>query len=488
MKFAALPLEPACMGQSSANCASSQSSREKALMASGLLTKNSACVMCHTKVSGTVMGFGSMTFRDDSMGQILGNVYAADIKLQRWVYDTAYHLDSSFVDTDSDPSLIASALPELASSNVVADTSGHLHVRPGEKHNTFLNISFLGGGDFYSLTEKDPTKRAIASDHLLKDSFGVRPVIHESDFPKLNPLACIPTAQGTFRTADGSVIQSPVSGNLILANGKRVASVPLGSPPNSFNDYDPSCPASKTLTISGEVVVKGDVVISGCIKGQGTLYATGNIYIPDDVKLVNSPFPFAATADENILKPEALSKLGKDMFSLGSAQFIVIGPMNMTVLANGEQDPIFSDKQDVLTNVYKWLSTGTTGQNQALYESSFLKRAPPGYFSNQGTNSGYGRGAVSLLQASLYANLGISAVLIKSQNTNLIIDGSVMTPNFVMLSTAFQYQHYDGGNNFVGVNPFNGQSFEFSQLNQDQRLKFTRNGYECLRSQLSNKN
>src|SRR5256885_1571247 len=45
------------------------------VLALGVLAKNMDCVMCHTSIRGDVSGFGTLSFRADSMGQFYGNIY-----------------------------------------------------------------------------------------------------------------------------------------------------------------------------------------------------------------------------------------------------------------------------------------------------------------------------------------------------------------------------------------------------------------------------
>lgn len=444
--------------------------REKALMSSGLVARNSSCVMCHMRITGDVSGFGTLTFRDDSQGQIFGNVYAADIKLQKWT--SGGTLDTTFTDGVSDPALIESVLPELKSENLVYDGTKWI-VKPGEVHNTFGGVSFLGGGDFYSMTSNDPVKRAKASDHIIRDTFGNRPIIHEDDFPVLDPVACISNTNGFIRLADGTKLHSPLSGNTVLVNGKKIDSYGVGTAANAYNDYDMACPDDKTLEINGEVVVKGELVLSGCIKGKGTIYSTGNIYIPDDIKLIRSPFPFVASVDDAVLGADVAMKVGKDMLSLGSAKYIMVGRINNSFLSHPINDPSIKNNIPAMTTLYSWM-------DQSVYESAFLKRPLPGSTENAPVN---GHGAVSLVEANLYANNAVVAVMTQAQNTNIVINGSVLTPNFVALASAFQYLHRDNMGNPFWVNPFNGQTYDMSQLNADFRLKFTRTGFKCLRLQ-----
>jgi hypothetical protein len=435
----------------------------------GTLTKNMACVMCHTHVTGDISGFGTMTFRDDSEGTILGNVFAADQKLQRWYAPNGFYvLDPSYIDTLSDPQLISSVLPELASSNVT-NVNGTLKIIPGEVHNTFNLVTFKNGGDLYSMTSVDASKRTEAEKRLVRNPFTGRPVIHESDFPRLDLAQCLPVAKGNITTADGQVLQSPWSGNLIVTNGQRITQV---SATQLHNQYDPSCPASKTLTITGEILVQGDLVISGCIKGQGSIYATGTIYVPDDLKTVQSAFPFPETVDEKILEADANAKAGHDIVALGAAKFIIIGDTRMEVLAHEEQDPIYRNNQAAIESIYTWLTPGSVATNRSIYQHSFLKTA---FY-------GGSPGAVSLVEANLYANLGVGATLTGAQNTNLVINGSVLTPNLSMLVTGFAHTHYDLSGNAISVNPFNGKSFDRSEINQDYRLKFTKLSYDCHRA------
>ncbi|MEQ1877193.1 MAG: hypothetical protein ABL958_11135 [Bdellovibrionia bacterium] len=432
----------------------------------GTLTKNMACVMCHTRVTGDVSGFGTMIFREDSSGSILGNIYAADQKLQRWhAPGGTFVLDPSLIDTVSDPQLIASVLPELVSSNLTAAMS----VNPGEAHNVFSAITFEAGGGLYSMTSTDAAKRTEAEKHLVRNPFTGRPVIHESDFPRLDLAQCLPVANGKITTAAGQVLQSPWAGNLIVTNGEHVSQV---NPAALYNQYDPTCPASKTLTISGEILIQGDLVISGCIKGQGSIYATGTIYVPDDLKTVRSAFPYPETVDQAVLEADANAKSGHDIVGLGAAKFIIIGATRMAVLAHEEQDPIFRNNQAAIENIYTWLTPAGAAANLSLFERAFLKTA---FY-------GGAPGPVSLVEANLYANLGVGATLTGAQNTNLVINGSVLTPNLSMLVTGFAHAHYNSNAQSISVNPFNGKSFDSSEINQDYRLKYTKLAYNCHRN------
>ncbi len=453
-----------CVG---AACNSGLAVKTKAVLSLGIMTKTISCVVCHTQINGDISGFGTMTFRNDSEGQIFGNVYASDEKLQTWTTSNGqYVLDQSVVDNYSDANLIQSVLPELSSFNLDSQGSGNnisYSVKHGEEHNKFNLISFGGGGNLYTLTSMDPAKRVVASSHLAVDAFTARPIIHESDFPSLDLSVC-QGVSGSVTLGNGVVLNSPINENLVLMHGNKIQT-PLPGSPNLSSQYDKTCPSGKTLTISGQVVVNGDLILAGCIKGQGTLYATGNIYIPDDLKNVQSAFPYSKTVDENTLKQEVAAKSGKDMISLGSMKFIVIGALKMNVLSNGENPPIFAANAGTIQNVLNWL--GTTQSNSSnIFTNGFLKLP---------YDRATAPGAVALVEANLYANLGVAGTFIQDTNSNIIINGSLMSPNLSLLSSG--WSHNSGG----AINTFNGLPYDFSQLNQDYRLKYSESGYECHR-------
>lgn len=441
------------------------------------MTKNMACVMCHTDVNGNISGFGTLTFRDDSSGNIWGNIYAVDQKLQYWIASGGTHiLNPNVHDTQSDPNLIAEVLPGLISSNLEQTPSGH-KVRSGEQHNKFSSVLlFQGGGALYTLTHHDETRRQKAEDNLVINPFLEQPIIDESDFPALDVEQCKLTARGSVTTSDGQILSSPINSNLILVNGKSYGSQVSGTVnDDQYNDFDPACPTDKTLTINGEVVISGDLILSGCIKGQGSIYASGNIYVPDDIKVVNSAFPYSLTVNDDLHKQEAKQRLDRDMISLGASEFIIIGAIRTEVIGHIEQDPIFRNNVDSLKRVYSWV---TSASGQANYEKAFLKRAYMAVDSAAGQKK---RGIVARIDGNLYANKGVAITLTSSWGSNIVVNGSVITPNLSMLSTGFGHSHYNLADAAITTNPFNGADFNSSQLNQDYRLQYSNQGYECHR-------
>ncbi len=424
--------------------------------------------MCHTRVHGDISGFGSMLFRADSEGTIIGNIYAPDIKLQQWINNGGTHiLDPSFRDDYTDPALVASVLPELISENLIG-VAPNYSLRPGEKHNLFGPLSFEGGGGFYSMTSHEPEKRQIAENNITTNPVTGRPLLHESEFPFLDVQRCSTRATGKVTLGDGTVLNSPINTNTILVNGRHVTSASPTDSADSYNSYDVTCPASQTLTVQGEVVVNGDLVLAGCMKGQGTFYVSGNIYIPDDLKNVQSAFPFTETTDKNILKQEATERSQRDLISLATEKFIVIGAIRFEVISHEQQEGgVFRNNKSEIENVYNWLTQGSSSQNLSLYTNAFLKRK----LFNQ---THRGTGAVSLVEANLFANKGIAASMTGIYNTNLVINGSLLTPNISMLVSGWSHN--------TGVNPFNSRPFANSEINQDFRLKYTTKGFECHRS------
>ncbi|PIT99070.1 MAG: hypothetical protein COT74_12600 [Bdellovibrionales bacterium CG10_big_fil_rev_8_21_14_0_10_45_34] len=444
----------------------------------GILTKNMACVMCHTRINGDVSGFGTLTFRSDSSGTIWGNVYAADQKLQHWDFNKLI-LDRSVRDDLSDPQLIADVLPELITSNL-EEEDGQLIIIPGEEHNKFLNVE-IKEGDLYTLTHPEPARRAIAEANLPMNPFKNRPIINESDFPEFQFETCKVANKdskgGKIVTADGTVVVSPISSNAIFVNGKYLGhQVPANSQPDDFNDYDPSCPANKTLRVEGEVLIEGDLVLAGCITGQGSIYAKGNIYVPDDIKNVNSAFPYSLTAESSTRRTEAEARLGSDMISLAAEEFILLGALDLRVIAHvEEQDPIFRTNIESIKRIYSWLAPANA---EDIYNKSFLKRP---YFAIDKVSGTKSKGIVALAEANLYANKGIGITLIYSKGSNIVINGSVITPNLSLLSAGFNHKHFALDGSEMTVNPMNGVRFDQSQINQDFRLRYTKKGFECHR-------
>jgi hypothetical protein len=437
------------------------------VLSRALVTTNTACVMCHTNIHGDVSGFGSMTFRNDSLGTITGNIYAADIKIQAFVYDGAnVYLDPNYIDTHTNVSLLESVLPELAAENIVTNSSGQKVVRPGEKHNIFEAVSFAGGGNFYTLTENDANKRAVAEKRMILNPFTGRPIIHESDFPNLDAQLCADKAKGSITTGDGIVFKSPLAGHQIFVRGKNILTSALAS--QARNEYDVNCPPGETLTINGEVIIQGDLVISGCVQGHGTIYTNGNIYIPNDIKLKNSPFPFTRTTDETQLKGEAVVRAGADMLSFGSAGFVMIGSLKPEVFNHVEQDPHFRNNSAIYSNILNWLGSGTREANAATYYNILLKK-PFGLSTNAGS--------VALIEANIYSNMGVAATLTAANRSNIVINGSIATPHLSLLAAG-----YAAGEPANAVNPFNGIPFHTTELNQDFRLKYLTMGYECQRA------
>lgn len=456
----------------------------KRVLSLGLMTQNMACVMCHTEVSGNISGFGTLTFRDDSEGYVAGNIYGADQKLQSWIQatDGSWVLNSGIHDTSSDPNLIAQVLPELISQNLTG-SPGNYSVRSGEQHNTFTKMTFIPGGDLYTMTSPIQAKRTIAQQNLVMNPFLGRPVIHESDFPSLDITHISTVATGTITLGNGQTLSSPINANLILVNGRSLgSSVPATTTANQYNTYDASCPASKTLTVSGEFVVKGDLILSGCIKGHGTIYATGNIYIPDDIKNPHSAFPYTRTINEQTHLSEALNRLDKDMISLGAGEFILLGALRTGVITHEENGPVFRDNINSINRIYSWLSTSNAIN---IYNTSFLKQ--PYYRISSGDPTQI-YGAISLVEANLYANKGIATTLTSAWASNIVFNGSIITPNLAMLSTGWGHSHYSAdGSSLLTVNPFNGTAYTGSgasapsQINQDFRLKYTELGYDSHR-------
>lgn len=437
------------------------------VLSKGLVTNNIACVMCHTNVHGDMSGFGSMTFRNDSHGTIIGNIFAADIKLQRFIVtaDNRVVLDPAFVDTLTDVNLLEQVLPELANENIAVQ-NGKKVVKPGEKHNVFESISFASGGDFFTMTDNDPAKREIAEKRLITNPFSGRPIIHEADFPSLDPELCKDKATGSITTADGKIFKSPIVGHQIFVKGKNVPTNMVTA--QLRNEYDTSCPASETLSIDGEIIIQGDLVISGCIQGQGTIYTNGNVYIPNDIKLKNSAFPFTRTIDEAVLKAESKQKSSADMVSFGAAGFVMIGNIKPEVLSHEEQDPHFRNGVAIYSNLYNWIGGGTRTENENIYRNYLLKK-PFGLSAASG--------AVALIEANIYSNLGIAATLTSGNRSNIVVNGSMASPHLSLLAGG-----YNAGAPANAINPFNQIPFHTTELNQDFRLKYLNKGYECQRA------
>lgn len=463
----------------------------KRTLSLGIMTKNMACVMCHTRVTGDISGFGTMTFRNDSRGTIYGNIFAADQKLQHWTVEGGvYVLDRSVIDTVSNANLIASVLPDLIPSNLVVDSmTGEYRVRPGERHNTFsTDLKFIGGG-LSTMTSNDPVKRKEAVDNIVFNPFTNKPVVGEADFPRLDTQKfgdCAHAATDYIKTADGQIHRSPLLQNSIFVNGRRVTSVSASAPAGAYNDYDPSCPAEKTIEISGEVVVQGDLVLAGCVRGRGTVYAMGSIYVPNDIKVTQSAFPFPVGVNPEAMKADVAAKAGKDMLSLGAEKFIVIGSFrNKAVITHEEQDPIFKNSWTIFSNLTNWLSNGTSDQNLDLYERSFLKKTFFGKLrKGDGSLLDARPGSVALVEANLYANMGIATTQTSNNASNIVVNGSVITPNLQFLVTGYAYQPVTTTGTDLAVNPFNQMPFnsDFSAyLNQDFRLRYGDSGYACHR-------
>ncbi len=460
----------------------------KKTLSFGLLTRNMACVMCHTTVVGDVSGFGTMTFRSDSSGTIFGNIYAADQKLQHWIVDATtnkYILNQNIVDTVSDPLLIAEALPSLINFNLDRDSSGAYSVKKGERHNIMGNVKFQGGS-LYSLTMNDPAKREIAKANIVKNPFIDESIIEDADFPKLNPSQCSNQVSGYIQTSDGQKHFSPVNGNAVFMNGQRILNVPINTPANAFNGYDVTCPTAKTLEVHGEVVINGDMILAGCVRGQGTIYVDGDLYLPDDIKVVNSAFPFVTGASEDILKMDIAAKSDRDMLSLGTTGFVMLGSFSNTVImTHEEQDPIFRNNLAKIENVYTWLTPGTPQDGKSVYERAFLKRSF--WKDSQGKLGGVG--AIALVDANLYANMGIALSLVyrsdSNRRSNFVMNGSIATPNLQMLVPGVDTERLDQNGQKISVNPFNQKTFSTAGatfINQDFRLKYSKAGFECHRT------
>ncbi len=460
----------------------------KKTLSFGLLTRNMACVMCHTTIVGDVSGFGTMTFRNDSVGTIHGNIYAADQKLQQWRLDARsgqYVLDESLVDAVSNPQLIAETLPSLIDFNLDRDINGNYSVNRGERHNSIGNIKFQSGGGLYTLTMNDPARRAIAKTNIVKNPFLDRSIIEDADFPALSPSQCSSRVTGYVQTSDGQKHFSPLRGNVIFTNGKRIENVSSGVPANEYNGYDRTCPADKVLEIHGEVVVNGDLILAGCVRGKGTVYADGNIYVPDDIKVVRSAFPFLAGTSEDILKGDVAAKADRDMLSLGATGFILLGSFSSTaIMTHVEQDPIFRNNLAKIENVYTWLTPSTPQVGKAVYERAFLKRS---FWKDSAGNLG-GIGAIALVEANLYANKGVALALVyrpeSNRRSNFVLNGSVSTPNLQMLVPGTETERLDQNGQKIVINPFNQKTFSSESaafINQDYRLKYSKAGYECHR-------
>lgn len=448
----------------------------KAVFNLGLMTRNLACAMCHLDVHGDISGFGTLTFRNDADGNVLGNIFGADQKIQHWVSNgTKYVLNQNVVDNVTDPNRVAAVLPELVSFNLDQNSAG-IFIKKGEQHNIFpASLTFQGGGGLFTMTDNTASKRDKAAANLVYNPFTKKPVVQASEFPNLDLGICRAQAKGTITTGNGQILRSPLNGNQVLLHGAKVADLTIQQ-----NDlYDKNCPSSKTFRVDGDVVIEGDVVLGGCFTGQGTILATGNIYVPDDIKMKDSAFPYSRTSDQNVLKNEALARANKDMLSIGSNGFVIVGAIRMEVIGHEEQDPIFKAKEAEIKRLYTWLDASPSNA-QTIYESKMLKKG----YKRLKSESGFGSaqtGVVALLETNIYANQGVAVTLTGQWSSNIVINGSVITPNLSMLSAGYNKVHGDLSGNTITVNPFNGVNFSTSQINQDFRLKYTELGFQCHR-------
>jgi hypothetical protein len=130
---------------------------------------------------------------------------------------------------------------------------------------------------------------------------------------------------------------------------------------------------SDPIIVSGEVLIEGDLVIAGSYKGLGTIYAN-NVFVPNDLKALNSAFPFSLDEATAIEQAKAAVEQKKDGMYLAAINRLVVGaPESMVnvgcVNPSGERaTPYVTCPKSIdisgtaRANPYSWM-------NKSLYQS-----------------------------------------------------------------------------------------------------------------------
>jgi hypothetical protein len=478
-----------------------------------MVTNQTRCVLCHINVYGDIASTDSAPFslHENSKSTIFGNVLANQI-ITRQTYNAFTGIFS----------------------NTVTDPLHHLMERINDASNTIFT--------------------RVAVDQSPNSTFKI--------MDGLNGTSTL-----TFPTFKAGKIRSLTTGKILIGTSVLVNKVFTG---NLILDG-----RSQTIKVDGEVYIDGDLIIQGRFSGIGTIYTRGTIFIPDDVIVENNDTLFASyRADVTHADQKAIQAMnaGTNALRLASGENIIIGDpgvkpswINFTtaqlppdtrlrnyIVNRDNNNYVYTSyysqtvgqsivsQTSTLDQNNNWIAVNrvrmegtknfldamesmgfaSTAERERAYQidANYLARLKPEYdlsaqVCGTGKNFRVGFGAVSRIDAALYAQKSVGGVI--TSGGNILINGGVITQNLSLLGgTATDLESIAGGvvpdfknrrvpqlfeiykscSEIVAggtgefrlpestVNPYNGIRVDQSNITYDYRLRNNGPGFEIMRS------